>query len=168
MAKGGDFEWVVAKALSKWLTHGQDNTQLVRSVLSGGSSRLKTSAARPEYQVGDLSPNGPQGETFRRRYGVECKAYHTQPDWWGTFHNHGAWPVQMWWDKLRAECAPYKLEPLLVMKRDRQPIVVGILERIPVTPMYTGVPSLFISELGMLVIQFKDLLASPPEDWLMG
>lgn len=162
MAKGNDFEWVIAKKLSLWLTGGKDKTQLVRSVLSGGSTPLKTDAARPEYQVGDLAPNGPQGEEFRRRFAVECKNYHLDPDWWHYF-SYTKWVVEDWWKKILSEAMPYKLDPLLIMRRDNRPMVVGLRDMWPFELLNGEV--LHFPRLGMKVIKLDRLLDLSPESY---
>src|SRR3990172_2537168 len=95
--KGSSFEREIARALSLWLTRGADQTQLIRSVLSGGWA----GRAKGFGQVGDLAPNGPIGERFRRLYAVECKHQRDISlwqlwtggeliEWWGELGRGGA------------------------------------------------------------------------------
>lgn len=177
MAKGNDFEWVIAKLLSKWLTGslvttskyelGKDTTQLVRSVLSGGSTRLRSlTAARPEYQVGDLAPNGPLGEEFRRRFGVECKNYHDEPEWWHCLNSKN-WVVEQWWNKILGECLGQKLlfqlDPFLVMRKDNKPIVVGMRDCWPYEILNGEV--IHFPNLGMKVIRLDRILEKHPTEF---
>lgn len=164
MAKGNDFEWVIARKLSLWLTGGKDKTQLVRSIQSGGNANLKVSASRPEYQVGDLAPNGPQGEEFRRRFGVECKNYHLDPDWWHLF-SYETWVVEGWWKKISSECDPYHLTPLLIMRRDRFPVVVAVPQTMGLAFHLGGFDDLdylFISRMSIRIYALEDILKLDP------
>lgn len=160
MAKGNDFEWDIAKKLSLWLTKGRDNTQLVRSVLSGGNDRLTNEAAN---HVGDLAPNGPEGLHFRKIFAVECKCYRKDPDFWHVFSSE-KWIVAEWWNKLKIEARPHGLIPLLIMKRNNFPIVVALPSTIdtPNCPRH-----LVIYPLGMQVIPFKALLDTNPDEFVI-
>ncbi len=116
--KGSSFERKTAKLLSKWLTKGQDEKQLIRSVLSGGWDK-----ANPDWRhVGDLAPNGPAGELFRRRFCVECK-HHRSIDFWKLFTGQAL--LVDWWKKLDDECASYGLTPFLVIKANNRPTLLG-------------------------------------------
>ncbi len=159
MSKGGEFEWAAARDISRWLTGGVDSKQLIRSVLSGGWSGRQEST-RPEYQVGDLAPNGEQGARFKLHFGVECKASKEQPNWW-TFFYEPAGELEQWWVKLCHECSPYRLAPLLVMKRNNQPVVVATtlaFSRIT-TPLLT------VPKHCMAVFAWRDVALTDPEEW---
>lgn len=165
--KGNDFEWVTARALSLWLTGGEDKTQLIRSVQSGGHEGLRSiSATKPQYQVGDLAPNGPQGEWFRDSFGIECKAYKGDPDWWHaiTYEN---WIVEQWWHKINYECSEggLRLQPLLIMRRNGRPVVVMV--RNTLLNAVVGVSaSLIIPALKASVITFDVFRELKPLDWI--
>ena len=161
--KGSAYEWRVARSLSKWLTNGEDDTQLVRSNMSGGNLRLRApNAGRPEFQVGDISPNGPQGEWFRQRFGLECKNYGLDPDWWHciTYEN---WVVEGWWKKISAECFPFNLQPLLVMLRDSRPEVV-MLDSTLCRKLH--VPWISFPRMGTGVITMKEFQSHAPLAWV--
>lgn len=116
-AKGGAFERKVGRMLSAWLTRGEDDAQLIRSVSSGGWSRRKV------LQVGDLAPNGPRGEEFRRVFGVECK--HRDEFEWRHVFTSGAPALMEWWEKHAAECVAATLCPLIVYRKNHHPLLVG-------------------------------------------
>lgn len=160
--KGNGFEWITARNLSLWLTGGTDNSQLIRSVQSGGSTRLRSlSSSQPEYQVGDLAPNGPEGERFRKNFGVECKNYKTDPDWWHCI-TYKDWVVEGWWNKIKEECLPVRLEPLLVMLRNGRPTVVMIREMLCAE---LARPEIVIPRLNASVITFQSFVQFDPERW---
>jgi len=116
--KGNVFENWTCKGLSKWLTGTSDTTQLIPSRLSGG---WKDAAAR---HAGDLAANGPTGEEFRQRFVVECK--HRKTDiWWHLLNTPGE-NIQGWWAKLCGEAEPFKLQPMLVVRQNFKPVMVGL------------------------------------------
>lgn len=124
-AKGSEFERMIAKKLSLWFTDGEDHKQLIRSVLSGGWEK-----GNDIWQCGDLAPNGPAGTLFREHFAVECK-HRKLIDFWQMFFSNkqgiadaGEWIG--WWRKLCDECIPFNLCPLLIMRQNGKPVLVGL------------------------------------------
>ena len=114
--KGGAFERLCGREISLWLTGGKDDTQLIRSVSSGGWARRKV------RQVGDLAPNGPEGEAFRLVFGVECK--NREEFKWQHLWTSEEPKLLQWWIKHAAECDDAGLMPMLIYKRNYQPGLV--------------------------------------------
>lgn len=115
--KGARWEREVARELSLWLTDGQDDTQLWRSTQSGGWSN------RDEKQVGDLQANGVVGKEFRDIFSVECK-HRKEIDFYHVFSQSDP-DILVWWHKHVQECLEYSLCPLLIMKRNYYPVLIG-------------------------------------------
>lgn len=158
--KGNWNEWETARALSLWLTEGKDKTQLIRSVQSGGNIRLRDAAL---HQVGDLAPNGDEGQEFRKHFGIECKNYSKDPEWWHAFTcKPGKWIVAQWWNKINQECAPHKLHPLLIMKRNRCPTVVMMRQS---TCLLVTTPTLIFPLLDAAVLTLNQFFSHTPEVW---
>lgn len=157
--KGSAFEREVAKKLSLWLTGGADQTQLIRSVLSGGWA----GRAGGFRQVGDLAPNGPIGERFRRLFAVECKHQRDISLWqlWTGGKLIG------WWDKLSKEAEAAGVWPLLVVRENGRPITVIATERIH----ELGGTGPIVSRMdawwcGMFAFPLDELLQCDPECFL--
>lgn len=160
--KGSSFERWVAKQLSLWLTHGQDHTQLIRSVLSGGWSE------RTARQVGDLSPNGPTGESFRKVFGVECK-HQREIDLWDLWTLQDGGKIGRWWKKLCAEVGttPCLSEPMLVMRANRRPDMVALRTRfLQERGLPVDAPLANIWRYGLTLLPFSAMLDMPPE-WFL-
>jgi hypothetical protein len=117
--KGGEWERETSRILSEWLNPDDKDEplQLWRSTQSGGW------AARAIWNVGDLRPVGDLGRTFRKKFGVECK-HHKEISFWGVF-SHGSPDLVEWWDKISLECQEYDLAPLLVLKQNYYPALIG-------------------------------------------
>jgi hypothetical protein len=173
-AKGSGFERKVAKQISEWITGGQDRTQLIRSVSSGGWGTRRESKDEAWRQVGDLAPNGPAGERFRQFFAVECKHYR-EIDWWAGFAGKEPIPY-LWWRKLVTEAREASaslpagldfLRPLLIIKQNNRPQLVGFNDRLPLSPL-TERParrSILVPEEGVRFITFDEFISVPVEQW---
>lgn len=164
-AKGSEFERRVAKELSLWLTVGKDSKQLIRSVLSGGWHGRQTEATTEGWrQVGDLAPNGPAGEAFRRLYAIECK-HRRSIDllslWTRTADKDS---IFVWWDKLAQESAKAGVQPILIFRMNGRPIMVMMPERH--SPL--GVRYAYFNWLkdSPVVFPFEQLLEQDPQDFM--
>lgn len=157
-AKGSAFERKIAKALSVWLTDGQSRTELIRSVLSGGWGARQ---GEPWRQVGDLAPNGPVGEQFRRRWAVECK-HHKKINLWSLWTRNSKDTIAGWWKHLNKEIIASEsavMRPMLIFHGNFMPIMVA-----------TPYPSLeiradkeiIVAWLGMRIFTLQELLSSDP------
>jgi len=127
-SKGNRFENLMAKHLSWWLTADEDSTQLIPTRLSGGW-RPGTEATAGWRQVGDLAPNGEQGDAFRQVCCVECK--HSRVELlWKLFtagsKSSGA-NILTWWDTLYKEASPHQLVPLLLFRTNSRPVMLATL-----------------------------------------
>lgn len=164
-SKGSSFERDIARRLSMWLTGGVDDRQLIRTVLSGGWTRGQESREEGWRHVGDLAPNGPIGEQFRRRFAVECKHRKTI-DLYGCWSRQDA--IAEWWPQLRKDCAgiDFQLQPLLVFRPNSRPIMVGM---VPEVAAWLRIHNTAIfSALHIAIFPFELLLACSPTRVLTG
>jgi len=166
-SKGSAFERKIAKTLSLWLTNGADDKQLIRSVLSGGWGGARV--ADGWRQVGDLAPNGPAGENFRRYYAVECK-HHRNIDLYGLWTREKG-TIIAWWTKLLAETKAVggrPIYPILIFCSNNMPTMVGMLPE--TVPHYQPQGESGWSKcatfpwLSVTIFPFKDLLTISPEN----
>jgi len=139
--KGNRFERKVAKKLSLWLTEGGNNTQLIRSVQSGGWSE------RQDNQIADLAPNGSRGKEFLTIFAVECKA----TEKFNFFHVWSSTKPKMyhWWVQVDKEASAVNRVPLVVYSKNYYPNLV-------VLP--TGLALQLYPEARMMTIRWPDLL----------
>lgn len=158
MSKGNEFEWLIGKQLSLWMTDGEEKKELIRTVLSGGWSE------RDVPQVGDLAPNGALGAEFRLWCGVECKHYREGADgfsWWHIFTSETPM-LEEWWTKHWGECGEYGLVPLIFMRINYRPILVGFPSTFPV-PLKAA-RSVCIPYLNLSFITFE-AFTSREKEW---
>ena len=121
--KGNAFERLVGKTLSLWLTEGEDPTQLIRSEGSGGWAG-KDAGDQGWRHVADLAPNGPLGKQFRELYAVEAK-HQKGIQFWHILTQKPAENLHGWWVELVEECEPYGLRPVLIVKQNHRPTLIG-------------------------------------------
>ena len=156
-SKGNRFENLVGRLLSAWLTGG-DKTQLIPTRLSGG---WKDAAWR---QAGDLAPNGPLGEIFRRLFVVECK--HQNKDLlWRLYTAVGPGQnIQSWWAKLEEEAEKVGCFPMLVFRQNARPIMVALQTELAwYISSALEATVLFADSYGLILLD--TLLALPREEF---
>lgn len=130
MSKGGGWEWKSARGLSRWLADGEDH-HLIRANNSGAwaTSRARAGKTLGTSHAGDVAPVGPEAHErvirFCELFYVECKAYKKEPNWWKMLLNTNG-PVWRWWAEAleKAEAHGHRM-PLLILKRNQRPPVVG-------------------------------------------
>lgn len=155
--KGNTFENRMGRALSFWLTLGQDGTQLISSRQSGGWRQRK------KRQAGDLAPNGPYGERFREVFLVECKHRKTDLLWALITEAHGKENLQGWWRKLLREAQQKHLCPMLIWRQNRRPTMV--LLPVMVCVQLGVTPTLYFQDFGLFPL---DTLMHVAPDYIYG
>lgn len=119
MAKGSSWEREVARQISEWGTGRRNPPQLWRSVNSGGWAHGE------DRHAGDLTPNGPWGEWFLSMFAIETKhGYEKDMDFWKLFSQSE--PVLWgWWEKIYKEATDCGKCPILIVKRNYYPALIG-------------------------------------------
>lgn len=158
--KGSAFERQIARALSLWLTDDTDDKQLIRSVGSGGWVPRVTEHDEAWRHVGDLAPNGPHGEWFRRRFAVECKHYRAIDLWalWTRAARPGT--IHGWWKKIVKEASDAGLEPMLIFRANQLPIMVAMPTRL--ARCVTGHQRADFTAFDFSILPFAALIAVAP------
>lgn len=117
-AKGADFERLMARELSLWISAGKSDDLLWRSGGSGArsTSRFKKKGGKHlDYQSADIALVHPEAKPFADRFVTECKFYR-QLDLHRMFHGARASLIGAWWSKVSREAANVHKEPLLIVK----------------------------------------------------
>lgn len=120
--KGGEFERLICKRLSLWISEGKRDDLLWRSAMSGGRATvMKKKGKQVETQQGDISAIHPDGHKLTDRFIIECKNLHSLEF---DRYLYGEGCLKLIWLKLLAD-GTSRL-PMLVMKEYRKPILVGL------------------------------------------
>jgi hypothetical protein len=173
MAKGSNFERVIAKQLSLWITDGKRDDVVWRTQNSGGRATFRKQKGRTlEGQYGDLTYTDPLAKPFFDECMVECK------------RGYGKWSVldlidkgphaagqqlEKWLRKMEedreAANVPYAI---LIAKRDQRKAVIVINDELVLKmkewygTMPSSVPSLLLELPGSMppyaVFSLKEFL----------
>lgn len=118
-AKGSQFEREVCVKLSLWLTKGQNKDVLWRTAMSGGRATVGRGKVR---QCGDICSVAEEGHVLTNNYFIECK--HVRDLQFDMFILHDKGYLARYWMTARTQARKYGLQPLLIAKANRFPIVV--------------------------------------------
>jgi hypothetical protein len=117
-AKGGEFERVICKRLSLWITNGDKIDVFWRSAMSGGRATVSKGKVR---QGGDITAVAPEGHKLTDKYYIEIKHLkNISLD--SMIKDNG--PLIKIWDKTLDEAAKYNKHPVLIFRKNGWPIVV--------------------------------------------
>lgn len=123
--KGSGFEREICKIFSRWASSGKSEDLYWRSAMSGGRATLQyKKGIKNQTQVADISSISSQGEFLTDLCCIECKSYkdlHLGCFIYGT--NQG---VSYFWKELSQQALNCNKYPILVMKENRKPILIGI------------------------------------------
>lgn len=86
--KGPDFERLIAKRLSHWITSGERDDLFTRNVLSGGQFTFSSRKGKARGRAGDIVSSDPLAFPFCEKVVVECKHWRDL-DLISFFHQRG-------------------------------------------------------------------------------
>lgn len=126
-AKGSSFERKICKALSLWISKGEDEDLFWRSAMSGG--RATTSAKSGKLlrrQCGDISAVSPEGHKLTDYFYVELK--HVKDLAFDSFILKKAGSLYKFWLTAKREAKRYNRNPMIIAKQNNYPEIVVVLE----------------------------------------
>lgn len=116
-AKGGEFERSVCKALSLWVSKGQNVDLYWRSALSGGRATVAKGAVR---QGGDITAVAPEGHVLTDQFYLELKHYKKLSI---DCFLKGKGPLLDIWNTTVKEATKYNRIPVLIYKQNNWPTI---------------------------------------------
>ena len=116
--KGGSFEREICKALSLWVSKGQNVDLYWRSAMSGGRATVAKGKVR---QAGDITAVAPEGHALVDTFFIECKSYKNLSL---DCLIKGKGNLIDFWQIAVKESAKYNRIPLLIFKQNRRPTIV--------------------------------------------
>ena len=135
MAKGGNFEREISKALSLWWTNGKREDVFYRSQASGGRFTMRRKTGKDTaLQGGDITASDSIGEPLIKQWSIECKTGYGKK----TDKGISRWDVldlidsqqketvlEKMWAQCRRDALLTKREPILIFRRNgRKPCVM--------------------------------------------
>jgi hypothetical protein len=123
--KGSAFEREVAKALSLWLSKGSNPDLFWRTQASGARATQAAKSGRIIHgQGGDITSTHPDSEEFSSLFVIECKFYQDIGLVSAIVKGEGA--LLSFWKQVCGDAALAKKIPLLIVKQNRLPVLVGM------------------------------------------
>jgi hypothetical protein len=110
--KGSSFERKICKLLSQWITSGERDDILWRSISSGAWNTIKKRTTNT--QIGDLTYIDPLGKPFIDKFAIECKSY-KDVQMIKLFNENSI--INKWWDKINEEAGDKY--PIIIFKENR-------------------------------------------------
>lgn len=121
--KGAQFERVVCKDLSLWVTGGKHEDRFWRSAMSGGRATVGRKAGKQHDQhAGDITATHPDGHKLTDYWYVECKFY-ADLDLQAAMISGAGKLAQFWRDTCEAATS-YNKMPMLIAKQNLVPTLM--------------------------------------------
>lgn len=158
--KGSDFERLVARKLSLWVSSGLRADLFARNVLSGGSFTHAMKKGSKEHGIpGDLTANHPLAFKFLTKFCIECKHYTSlglDAFLFDTKLDKSF--LGKVWTKAHKEAVNAKLRAMVIAQQNRRPPIVliehdvmdAILLAVPRRLRLSSYHSLFGQKLAMV------------------
>ena len=122
--KGSNFERVICKKLSLWVSNNKRDDIFWRTHSSGGRYTIRQKIGLETYnQAGDITNIHPDGDFLLDKFIFELKSY-KKINIWDFFKTESKNSlIKDWWIKLLQECDNNNKIPLLIVKEDYKPIL---------------------------------------------
>jgi len=164
--KGSEFERVISKKLSLWLSEGEDDDLFWRTQGSGGRhTQRKKKGKETKNQEGDITSTHPSTQMFSEKICIECK-HHKDINLWSIITRTGGQSIYNWYSTLIEISKDSGKIPFLIAKQNNKPILLitnALIERSNYFNDLKPISGfIFEQELSFIYI-FEDLLKQDPE-----
>ena len=123
--KGNSFENKMAKEMSRWITQGRRFDVFDRNPSSGAKATMhKKTGGHYANQTGDIVSLDDDGFRLMKHFVLECKHYKEINIPGPLYRTKGGIPG--WWKKVKMEAFDVDREPMLLMKQNNRPILLGL------------------------------------------
>lgn len=124
--KGGDFERLISKFLSKWLTGKEKPYQYWRMPGSGG---LATIHEENVGLSGDIRALTPEAEFLTEHFSIECKTGYPKTTFWQHFKDIKNFNIKLFWKQCVDDADRAGKFPMLIYRKKGKKPIVGICPR---------------------------------------
>ncbi len=125
-AKGGDFERLICRLLTKWIT-GEEKPEIFwRSATSGAKATQDAKAGHKSKMGGDIVAIDEQGQWFTNAFSIECKNRADYGNLDQLLLKRGEF--LKWWEQTCKDADRADKAPLLIFKRVRGQVLVAYQE----------------------------------------
>ena len=123
MGKGGDFERVVSKTFTKWLTGTEKPYKYWRMPGSGG---LATIHEECSDLSGDIRALSTDAEFLTDCFSIECKTGYPSTSFWQHFKKVKNFNIKEFWRQCVNDALKAEKRPMLIYRKKGKQIIVGV------------------------------------------
>lgn len=122
--KGSEFERLIAKRISQWLSYGERSDLLWRSAMSGGRAQIVLRKGESaSAQAGDLSSIDRASSRFIEYHTIECKFYRDLQIPMLVYG--GKTGIRKFWEQACKDAKNSNKTPVLIAKQNFKPVLIG-------------------------------------------
>jgi len=149
--KGGDFERLISKFLSVWLTGKAKPYQYWRMP---GSGSLATIHEENVGLSGDIRALTPEAEFLTDYFSIECKTGYPKTTFWQHFKDIKNFNIKLFWQQCVNDARKASKEPMLIYRKKGTKPVVGIPYNVDGFFKWIGIGG--IRDINSIMIRFKE------------
>lgn len=122
-SKGNQFEILISKDISRWLTNNDRDDLFWRSSNSGGRQTVRYKQGIDTHnQAGDITVTHPDGELFISIFCLECKHY-AKAGIWSIITKTRGNTIIGWWETHIKKSKEVNKYPILIVRQNNRPIL---------------------------------------------
>lgn len=121
--KGSEFERLICKKLSLWVSQGANDDLFWRSAMSGGRASVQYKKGIANRQAGDITAVSPEGHEFTDWFYVECKSVRDLNIQAFMFQT-GVGKLKTFWSAAKRQAVRHNRWPMIICKENRSPVLV--------------------------------------------
>lgn len=122
-AKGAAFERGVCEQLSRWVSHGKNDSCFWRSAMSGGRATVRHAKGKTaDGHGGDITPTHSLGFPLCERFVIECK--HVKDLNLRSAAIKGVGPLADFWHQVSMDAARVSKSPMLIARQNLFPTLL--------------------------------------------
>jgi hypothetical protein len=142
MGKGGDFERVIAKKLTVWLTGKEKPYMYWRMPASGGLATIHSECGELS---GDIRSLHKDADFLTDTFSIECKNGYPKADFWHLFKSVKNFDLRNFWEQCVNDSQRASKLPMLIYRKKGKKIIIGIREKDRSSLNLTCLPTLIIN-----------------------
>jgi len=142
MGKGGDFERVIAKTLTVWLTGKEKPYMYWRMPASGGLATIHSECGELS---GDIRSLHKDADFLTDTFSIECKNGYPKADFWHLFKSVKNFDLRNFWEQCVNDAQRASKLPMLIYRKKGKKIIIGIQEKDRSSLNLTCLPTLIIN-----------------------
>jgi len=164
MSKGGNFESLIAKKLSLWITEGESDDVLEKNSGSGSKQTIRAKQNKDiRSSTGDIGIASGEGAEFCELFSIECKHYKSINLW--SLITGAADGILTFWEQAKKNASLTGRHAILICRQNWRPILFVCLEEISDILTSLGVERRLHCE-DLHIFRFDDVIKTSYENFI--